>query len=164
MPNTHGAPRRRARTILPLPCLAALLLACARGDPESQAIGRLALASEDGLLRLSDAVPAGWDHVHIFAPYAMRSDVCRTLGVAARECERVVPFASMDDGRFSLAFVADGRLLRYVDHPRHNGDFGRAASGKPVPRAQAVYRIVPGEPGYSGRRSLMYVPLDQPPS
>lgn len=133
-------------------------------DDISQKIWKLALASTDGTLRLTDAVPGEWDYVHMFGPYAPRSHVCGMLGVAPGACSREVPFESSDDGEMSLAFVAGGQVVRYVRHTAGNGDFSPVADGKPVARAQAVYRILPGAPRYNGRRSLQFVPLTATPS
>jgi len=131
-------------------------------DDSSDAIWRVATAAGDGQLRLADAVPGKWDHVYVFPPYARRSSVCQTLGVAQDECERVIAFESNDDGAMSLAFVDAGRVVRYVGHSRANGDFVAAAHARPVARAQAVYRIVSGAPAYNGRRALALLPAGQP--
>jgi len=133
-------------------------------DEDSKAVWRHALASKDGQLRLYEVFPGEWDHVYVFAPYTPRSSVCRTLGVTPVDCERVVAFESQDDGAMSLALVADARVVRYVEHGRGNGDFGPVATGRPVPRAQAVYRIVAGEALSTGSRSLAFVALEQPSS
>lgn len=162
--------RELIRKALIVACGSMLLLAClacvgmavlvhTSEDEESEEIWRVALASKDGQLRLADAVPGEWDHVVVFGAYMPRRAVCRTLDVAMSECEQVVPFESADDGAMSLAFVADRQVVRYVRHSRKHGDFSPVATGQPVPRAQAVYRIVPGSASYNGRRALDFVPL-----
>lgn len=110
-------------------------------------------------LSLTEAVSGKWDHVYIFGPYVQRTNVCESLGVAAAQCERTVPFESSDDGEVSLAFVADRQVVRYFRHNSKNENFSPVATGLPVLRAKAVFRIVPGSPRYNGRRSLTFVPI-----
>lgn len=158
----------RKVTIVNCACIILLIcLACAgvaflihsSDNDDSQEIWRVALASKDGQIRLADAVPEKWDHVYVFGPYVPRGTVCGTLGVAANQCERVVPFESSNDGEMSLAFVADRQIVRYFLHNSKNGDFSPVATGLPVLRAKAVFRDVPGSTQYHGRRSLTFVAL-----
>lgn len=142
-----------------LACAGVAFLIYSSDNDDSQEIWRVALASTDGQLRLADAVSGKWDQVYVFGPYVQRSTVCGTLGVAANQCERIVPFESSDDGEMSLAFVADRQVVRYFRHNSKNGDFSPVATGLPVLRAKAVFRIVPGSPQYNGRRSLTFVAL-----
>lgn len=142
-----------------LACAGVAFLIYSVEDDDSQEIWRVALASKDGQLRLADAVSGKWDHVYVFGPYVQRSAVCRTLSVATNQCERIVPFESSDDGEMSLAFVADRQVVRYFRHTSKHGDFSPVATGLPVLRAKAVFRIVPGSPRYNGRRSLSFFSL-----
>lgn len=133
------------------------IAACSDASDTSAAIGRLARADKPATLRLADATRFEWDGVFIFAPYTSRARVCGVLGIQDEECERTVPFESMDDGEMSLAFMAQGQVVRYVRHSRANGDFVPVPADQPLTRDDAVFRIVPFETMANGRTLIRLV-------
>jgi len=131
--------------------------ACSDASDTSEAIERLVRTDKPATLRLADATRFEWDQVFIFAPYTTRARACGVLGVQAEACERTVPFESMDDGEMSLAFMAQGRVVRYVRHSRANGDFVPVPAVQPLSRDEAVFRIVPFETMANGRTLIRLV-------
>ncbi|MCC2963136.1 hypothetical protein LK540_22125 [Massilia sp. IC2-278] len=131
--------------------------ACSDASDTSEAIGRLIRTDKPAELRLADATRFAWDRVFIFEPYTSRARACGVLGVKDGDCERIVPFESMDDGEMSLAFLAQGRVVRYVRHSRANGDFVPVPANQPLARDDAVFRIVPFETLANGRTLLRLV-------
>lgn len=106
-------------------------------------IGELIRERKTADIRLADATRFEWDEVYLFSPYTSRSDVCETLHIQIRHCDRHVHFESWDDGEMSLAFVNRGRLVHYARHSRRNGDFIPVPSRQPLAVAAAVFRLVP---------------------
>jgi hypothetical protein len=116
--------------------------ACSDASTVSRSIGKLVREQGAKELRLAEVTDFQWEQVYLFGPYAPRTSVCNTLGVQAKYCERVVPFESTDDGEMSLAFLAEGRVVRYVPHSRWNGDFTPVPTAQPLARANAIFRVV----------------------
>jgi hypothetical protein len=140
------------RSILLAAAIVCAAPSCAERNGTSAAIGRLARAGDAGALRLADAAPFAWDQVVLFAPYAPRAAVCASLRIAPASCEDAIPFESTSDADMSLAFLEQGRLVRYERHARRNGDLAAAPLGRPIAREEAVFRIVVDESGVDGRK------------
>ena len=132
------------------------IAACTVESDISEAIGVLARNAPDAVVRLDQAAPFAWDHVVFFTPYAPRDAVCTTLALGPGECMRMVTYESIDDGDMTLAFVHRGALVRYVRHPRRNGDFLPLAHGTTIARADARFRT-----GASGRKLVLERPVSR---
>jgi len=152
----HESPCMRSIPLL-FVATALAVAACSDASDTSEAIERLVRTDKPATLRLADATRFEWDQVFIFAPYTTRARACGVLGVQAEACERTVPFESMDDGEMSLAFMAQGRVVRYVRHSRANGDFVPVPAVQPLSRDEAVFRIVPFETMANGRTLIRLV-------
>ena len=105
-----------------------------------------------GELRLSEAADFDWDHVYLFPPYMPRERVCATRGIDTVVCKAAVRFESRTDNDMSLAFVRDGRLVRYHYHSRADADFTPLPRRQPVARRDAVFRIDPDDRVLNNRR------------
>ncbi len=101
-----------------------------------------------------------WDSMYLFGPYEPRSAICDTLNVQVKYCERVIPFESIDDSDMSIAFLLEGRLIRYIRHTRYNGDFVPLPKIQPVPASAAKFRVTITE-GESDRKGWPKLVLDK---
>ena len=145
--------KRFAANTLPALTLAvvSMMAAGCSGDARvSKAIGRLVDERKSETIRLADATSFEWDQVYLFGPYRARRDVCTTLGIQEKDCERQIRFESQDDGEMSIAFLANGRLVHYVRHSRANGDFTPVPAAQPLSRDHAVFRRLPREDAWGG--------------
>ena len=138
--------------------MALLASACSSVDDRvSAAIGNAVRDKQMQEIRIAALTDFEWDKVYLFDPYAPRAHICEVLGVEARQCERVVPFESMDDGIMSLAFVSGTRVVRYARHRRLNGDFTPVVSRQPLLASEAVFKVVPSGVLQDGRPWLKLV-------
>jgi len=126
-------------------------------DRVSAAIGAAARAEHAQEIRIASITDFKWDTMLVFDAYAPRAHVCQVLAVPAGDCASVVPFESVDDGIMSLAFVSDGRVVRYVRHGRGNGDFAPSPKRQAIPASKAVFKVVPSDPQPDGRRWVRLV-------
>jgi len=126
-------------------------------DRVSAAIGDAVRDKQMQEIRIAALTDFEWEKVYLFDPYAPRAHICEVLGVEARQCERVVPFESMDDGIMSLAFVSGTEVVRYARHRRLNGDFTPVASRQPILATEAVFKVVPSGVLQDGRPWLRLV-------
>lgn len=132
--------------------MALLASACSSADDRvSAAIGNAVRDQQMQEIRIAALTDFEWDKVYLFDPYAPRAHICEVLGVEARQCERVVPFESMDDGIMSLAFVSGTQVVRYARHRRLNGDFTPVVSRQPLLASEAVFKVVPSGVLQDGR-------------
>jgi len=132
--------------------LALLASACSLVDDRvSAAIGAAARGPQAQEVRIAAVTDFEWEKMYLFGPYAPRAHVCAVLGVEPRQCERVVPFESVDDGVMSLAFVSGTQVVRYVRHSRLNGDFTPELKRQPIPASEAVFQVVPSGNAQDGR-------------
>ncbi|WP_306396449.1 hypothetical protein [Telluria beijingensis] len=129
-----------ALSTLGLALAAIVVSGCSADTRVSKTIGKLIDEGGANSIRLADATSFDWDQVYLFGPYAARRDICATLRIGERECERQVPFESQDDDEMSIAFLAKGRLVHYVRHSRANGDFTPVPAQQPISRDRAVFR------------------------
>jgi hypothetical protein len=126
-------------------------------DRVSAAIGAAARAEHVQEIRIASLTDFKWDTMLVFGPYAPRAHVCEVLAVSADDCNSVVTFESVDDGVMSLAFVSDGRVVRYVKHGRGNGDFAPSPQRQAIPASKAVFKVVLSDPEPDGRRWVRLV-------
>lgn len=83
-----------------------------------------------------------WDKVYFFGPYAQHAAICATLGIQAKDCDRIVSVASVDDGEMTIAFVAGTHVVHYALHTRWNGDFSLVPKSQPISQKAAVFRVI----------------------
>ncbi|WP_157598268.1 MULTISPECIES: hypothetical protein [unclassified Rhizobacter] len=126
-------------------------------DRVSATIGAAARAEHAQEIRIASITDFKWDTMLVFDAYAPRAYVCQALAVPAGDCASVVPFESVDDGIMSLAFVSDGKVVRYVRHGRRNGDFAPSPKGQAIPASKAVFKVVLSDPEPDGRRRVRLV-------
>lgn len=138
--------------------MALLASACSSVDDRvSAAIGSAVRDQQMPEIRIAALTDFAWEKVYLFGPYAPRAHICEVLGVEARQCERVVPFESVDDGIMSLAFVSGTQVVRYARHRRLNGDFTPVVSRQPILASEAVFKVVPSGVSQDGRPWLKLV-------
>jgi len=133
-------------------------LSCSNEAEISRSIRDLVRERKAEYIRLADATSFNWDQVYLFGPYVSRSQVCGTLKLQAEECARQVTVESTDDGDMSIAFLAQGQLVRYARHTRKNGDFTPVPQGQPLSPNAAVFRVVRDEVAGHERIWLKLVP------
>ena len=140
----HMPGHARQRIALVIASVAALTVACANRSDVSNAIRELIV--EDGIktVRLVDATRFTWDQAYLFGPYTPRSTVCGILRIQENDCERQIPFESVDDGEMSIAFLAGDSLVHYASHHRRNGDF-TPVPGRPLSPQTAIFKVVQGD-------------------
>ncbi|SHM53956.1 hypothetical protein SAMN02787076_01551 [Rhizobacter sp. OV335] len=139
--------------------MALLTSACSSVDDSvSAAIGNAVREKHAQEIRIAALTDFEWEKVYLFGPYAPRAHICEVLGVEARQCERIVPFESMDDGVMSLAFVSGTQVVRYARHSRLNGDFTPVANRQPILASEAVFKVVPSGLAQDGRPWVKLVP------
>jgi hypothetical protein len=151
--------------VLVVSMIALALAACAEKSKPgiSEAIGALARDRNVTELHLSQAAPFAWDEVYLFGPYTPREQVCKTLRIPVSDCQRFIPFESVDDGDMTLAFMLQHCMARYTMHRRKNGDFlPLAAAGQAIAEERASFRVVRGNDGADGkvRIRLVQTPAD----
>jgi hypothetical protein len=93
-------------------------------------------------VRLKDLTDFSWDRVHIFTSYIAAETIDENLGYAWKPA-RSIGIYQRDDINL-LVFVDAGKVVFYVDHPRHLGDFdGNYRKGGYSPD-EAIFRVVEG--------------------
>lgn len=93
-------------------------------------------------IRLKDLTDFTWDRVHIFTSYIETETIDENLGYAWQPA-RTINIYQRDDISL-LVFINTGKVVFYVDHPRHLGDFdGNYKKGDYSPD-EAIFRVVEG--------------------
>jgi hypothetical protein len=131
----------RQRVALALATMLIVSVACSKHSEVSNSIRELIFERKMKTIRLVDATRFAWDQAYLFGPYTPRSEVCNTLRIQEKNCERLVPFESNDDPNMSIAFLAGGRLVHYALHNRGNGDF-TPVPAYPLSPETAVFSVV----------------------
>lgn len=140
------------RALLLAALLAPLACGCSSVDEQvSSAIGAAVREGKVHKLRLASITNFEWDRLYLFDPYTPRNDVCKALHVQEKDCERVVPFESTDDGIMTMAFVSGKRVVCYSKHSRWNGDFAPSPKQQPIPAGRAVFQVTPSGTSQDGR-------------
>src|SRR5437763_1140746 len=105
-----------------LAVIAALEAGCSHSDRRLER--RIASEADKGagtVVHLSSLTDFSWDELHIFAPYTSQGTIDAQLGFAWSEA--AATGLSDNKGIALLVFVKDGKVVRYVAHPRNKGDF-----------------------------------------
>jgi hypothetical protein len=124
--------------------LAFSALACTNPASISEMLGKLTRDTDVTTVDLTQVTQFAWDEVYLFAPYTQRKQVCATLKIPAKDCERFIPFEANDDSEMTLAFVLQHCMVRYVRHGRRNGDFMPLPQANVVAEEDARFRVVRG--------------------
>ena len=130
----------RNRTFLSIPLLLVMHMACSQSD---RALGRhIAAEARKGsgtLVRLASFTDFSWERLHVFGPYASQAFIDRELGFSWPEAARTG--IAEDDSIALLVFVSRGAVVRYVAHPRHEGDFADVNSLGGLSPSEAVFVV-----------------------
>jgi hypothetical protein len=93
-------------------------------------------------ISLKDLTEFTWDRVHIFTPYTPNERIDKELGYVWYPA-RIIGMYQRDDINL-LVFTNAGKVVFYVDHPRHHGDFkGNYKQGGYSP-PEAIFKVVEG--------------------
>ena len=132
------------RTVPLVAMIALVAVACSSPDDQVSSTIGVALREQNAKeVRMTAVTDFEWDKLYLFDPYTPRSEICNVLGVQVKNCERVVPFESTDDGVMSMAFLSGTRVVRYSRHIRWNGDFTPSPKRQPIPAERAIFRVQP---------------------
>lgn len=63
-----------------------------------------------------------WSDAVLFAPYAVRSEICKELTLNEKDCLRFSP-DMVPEGQFLLVFRLNEQIIHHEFHDRSNGDF-----------------------------------------
>ena len=144
----------RNRTFLLIPLLLVTHMACSQSD---RALGgRIAAEARKGsgtLVRLASLTDFSWERLHVFGPYTPQTHIDRELGFSWPEAARTG--IAEDDSIALLVFVSGGAVVRYVAHPRQEGDFAEVATTGGLSPSEAVFIVIPehGRPVFQLERS-----------
>jgi hypothetical protein len=130
----------RNRILLWIPLLLVIHMACSQSD---RALGRrIAAEARKGsgtLVRLASLTDFSWERLHAFGPYASQAYIDRELGFSWPEAARTG--IAEDDAIALLVFVSRGDVVRYVAHPRNEGDFADVKSPGGLSPSEAVFIV-----------------------
>lgn len=91
-------------------------------------------------IRLKDLTDFTWDRVHIFNPYTPTEKIDEDLGYVWQSAGHTDIYTL--DAIILLVFTNNGKVVFYVDHPRHLGDLrGNYKQGGYRPD-EAKFRVV----------------------
>lgn len=130
---------RRIALVLAIVSMASV--GCSHRADVSNALRELVVERRMTTIRLADATRFKWDEAYFFGPYTPRAQVCTTLRIQEKSCERAIPFESEDDGEMTIAFLSGGRLVHYAWHRVRNGDFSPVPAHPLTPQT-AVFGVV----------------------
>ncbi len=91
------------------------------------------------VVAVAEAAPFEWERLHVFPPYTPAEQADAELGVRC-EAARVSGIFERDDITL-LVFVSGKRVVRYVAHPRVQGDFAELHRQGGYSRAEAVFVV-----------------------
>lgn len=120
----------------------------------SARIAQVAAGPDGSELRLSDVTDFDWDRAHVFGCYTTEQEIDAELGFRWRAAA-VEDIGSYDSVAL-LVFVADGRVVRHVLHPRRDGDLTPLDGAGPFTPETAVFvvRLRDQGPGAPAWREL----------
>lgn len=81
-----------------------------------------------------------WDRVHIFTPYMATETIDENLGYVWQPARRIGMY-QRDDVNL-LVFTYTGKIVFYVEHERHLGDFKRGYKQGGYSPDEAIFRVV----------------------
>jgi hypothetical protein len=120
---------------------------CTTEDPVTTSVGTAVGGGPGTRLALVEHATFNWDSVCIFGPYTSDTMIQAATGIpGATQYEH--DLQSREDINL-LLFIAEGRIMRSVAHPRRRGDFGPEIAGKCFTKSQAVFSVRTPPPGSS---------------
>ncbi len=81
-------------------------------------------ADEQVIIRLKDLTDFQWDRVYVFTPYTPVETIDKALGFAWPQAREIG--INMLDHFNLLVFTNKGKVVNYLKHPLHLGDFSRS--------------------------------------
>lgn len=106
------------------------------------AVERARNSNEVVEIRLNDLTDFAWDRVHIFSPYTSAKQIDEDLGYSWPPARDIGQYPN--DGFYILVFTNTGKVVFYLKHQRHLGDFkGNYKQGGYSPD-EAVFKVIEG--------------------
>jgi hypothetical protein len=123
-----------------------LTIACTstRDQEVSRRISAAAEASDVSVVNVPELATFAWDRLIIFPPYTSSSQIEKELGFSWSESDWI---EKRDDVAL-LVFVDQGRVVRFVDHPRGRGDFSKCHRTGGFGRTEAVFHFTRDASGW----------------
>jgi hypothetical protein len=90
-------------------------------------------------INLSEAVSGEWNRLFIFHPYTTEKMISETLGFKWDEKTSI----HSHDGISLLVFTKDRKIVKYIEHPRNQGDFSNLYLKEGYERSEAKFVIDP---------------------
>ena len=81
-----------------------------------------------------------WSDAVIFAPYAVRSEICKELTLNDKDCLRLSP-DMVPEGQFLLVFRLNEQVIHHEFHDRSNGDFKIHAMTSTIQRNRGLFTV-----------------------
>ncbi len=94
-------------------------------------------------INLSEAVSGEWGRLYIFHPYTTEKMINDTLGFQWDEKTSI----HSHDGISLLVFTKNRKLVKYIEHPRNQGDFSNLYLEEGYERSEAIFIINPERKG-----------------
>lgn len=134
------------------------LSGCAASDAQVQEQIAAQVARGDGtVVRLADVTPFSWERLHVYPPYTPSEQVEEELGFRWRGADRI----EMLDRFTLLVFVANDRVVAFVEHPRRQGDFAELHTKSGYRPNEAEFVVATTHDGWAVmRRASNDVPSD----
>ncbi|HEY0707873.1 MAG TPA: hypothetical protein VGG33_13805 [Polyangia bacterium] len=107
------------------------------GDQElSRTFGEMASKENETVVKMADATPFPWERLHVFGPYTTAETVENELGFSWWRSNAI----ESNDHFALLVFVRGGKVVRFVIHPRGNGDLAACNRRGGFSPADATFR------------------------
>ena len=141
---------RRTDNRFPYAAVACLVLTASctsRPRPDQEVARRIsaaATASDVCVVNVSELAAFAWDRLFVFSPYTPSAQIEKELGSPWSESARIEAY----DTFVLLVFVDHGRVIRFVDQPRSDGDFSDCHCAGGFARHQAVFRFMNDASGW----------------
>lgn len=91
-------------------------------------------------IRLKDLTDFTWDKVHIYTPYFATERIDEDLGYVWQPA-RSIGMYQRDDVNL-LVFTSTGKVVFYVEHPRHHGDLKGSYKLGGYSPDEAIFKVV----------------------
>lgn len=106
-------------------------------------------ARSTGMVDMATAADFSWTQVRIYSPYSSRETICRDLGWLAANCLEKAP-AQVPESEYLLVFVDAGKVVRYLQHARRNGNFHSSSGVLILRRDAAIFDKLPPQSPHQG--------------
>ena len=108
--------------------------------------GSLAIANNFELnsrkkIDLAIAIEDQWDKVYIFGPYTTEEKIDNTLGFNWDSYSR--SSIGHNEGISLLIFTKNKQIIKYIEHPRNQGDFSNLYRKEGYKRSEATFVLDP---------------------